>query len=76
VLADDCELLAGTIEDPAQAVVSRNRALVALARARATTYTHAPATSSEEAEIATDWLAWEADKQRRLRLLRGGSDVA
>jgi sugar-specific transcriptional regulator TrmB len=76
VVVDDLELLAGTTDDPAQAVVTRNRALVALAGAEPASGLRSRAASPETAETGTDWLAWEADKQRRLRLLTGGSDVA
>jgi sugar-specific transcriptional regulator TrmB len=76
VLADDRELLAGTLAEPPQALVSRNRALVALARPHSPAPTHIRAASLEDTETGADWLVWEADKQRRLRLLTGGSDVA
>lgn len=79
VFVDDREALAGTAAtDRSQAVVTGNQALVAMARAcffderlrrRLTRAT-------ERSEAANDWLAWEEQKQKRLRLLIGGSDVA
>jgi hypothetical protein len=35
-----------------------------------------PTRAGETSEAANDWLTWEEDKERRLRLLIGGSDVA
>jgi sugar-specific transcriptional regulator TrmB len=76
VLVDDRELLAGTVTDPAQAVVSRNRALVGLAHVPRPVETGARAAPSPGADTGADWLLWEADKQRRLQLLAAGSDAA
>lgn len=76
VLVDGRELLAGTTTEPAQAVVTRNRALVALAQSRVPAGTRTWSVLPEGAEAGPDWLGWEADKQRRLRVLTGGSDAA
>jgi sugar-specific transcriptional regulator TrmB len=79
VLVDDREVLAGTAAtDRSQAVVTGNRALVAMARAcfLAELPRQRPARTTETSEAAHDWLAWEEDKEKRLRLLIGGSDVA
>lgn len=79
ILVDDREVLAGTAaSDRSQAVVTGNRAMVAMARAcfHAELVQQRPTRTLETTESANDWLAWEEDKEKRLRLLIGGSDVA
>lgn len=79
VLADDREVVAGTlVGERSQAVVTGNRALADMARACfvAGDARRAVARAWTAEETAGDWLAWENDKQRRLRLVVGGSDVA
>jgi sugar-specific transcriptional regulator TrmB len=79
VLVDDREVLAGTAAtDQSQAVVTGNRALVAMGRAcfQAKRPRQRTTRATETIEGASDWLAWEEEKEKRLRLLIGGSDVA
>jgi HTH-type transcriptional regulator, sugar sensing transcriptional regulator len=79
VLVDDREVLAGTAAtDRSQAVVTGNRALLAMAQAcfQAELPRQRPTRPTETVRGTNDWLAWEEDKQKRLRLLIGGSDVA
>lgn len=79
VLVEDREVLAGTVaSDRAQAVVTGNWALVAMAQS--CFLDELPrqrlARATETSAPANDWLTWEEQKQKRLRLLIGGSDVA
>jgi sugar-specific transcriptional regulator TrmB len=79
VLVDDREVLTGTAAtERSQALVTGNSTLVAMARACFQTELprQQPTHARETSEAANDWLAWEEDKQKRLRLLIGGSDVA
>ncbi len=79
VVVDGCEVLAGTLAtDRTQAVVTRNRALVAMARRcfAAARPRQGTVRYGETTETANDWLAWEEDKHRRLRLLSRDSHVA
>jgi sugar-specific transcriptional regulator TrmB len=79
VLVDDREVLAGTAAtDRSQALVSGNSTLVAMAWScfQADLPQQRPARTAETSEVANDWLAWEEDKEKRLRLLIGSSDVA
>jgi sugar-specific transcriptional regulator TrmB len=79
ILVDDREVLAGTAAtDRAQAVVTGNRALVAMARAcfQAELPRQRPSRAADTARRTNDWLAWEEDKEKRLRLFIGGSDMA
>lgn len=80
LLVDDREVLAGTAAtDRSQAVVTGNPALLDMARTcfhADLMQHHRPTRATESVRTANGWLAWEQEKQKKLRLLIGGSNVA